>query len=95
VLAILCLAHHFIYTEYPTLNKGEEMPTKVIVDCSTGETSIVELTAEEIADLETARLAAEDQKAAEEAEAAAKAEAKAALLDKLGITAEEAQLLLS
>ena len=30
-----------------------------------------------------------------EANAAAKAEAKAALLDKLGITAEEAQLLLS
>jgi regulator of protease activity HflC (stomatin/prohibitin superfamily) len=91
-------AHHFIYTEYPTLNKGEQMsdtPTKVIVDCSTGETSIVELTAEEIADLETARLAAEDQRKAEEAEAAAKAEAKAALLDKLGITEDEAKLLLS
>jgi hypothetical protein len=88
-------AHHFIYTEYPTLNKGEKMPTKVIVDCSTGETSIVELTAEEIADLETARLAAEDQKAAAEAEAAAKAVAKAALLDKLGITEDEAKLLLS
>jgi len=71
------------------------MPTKVIVDCSTGETNIVELTAEEIADLETARLAAEDQRKAEEAEAAAKAEAKAALLDKLGITADEAKLLLS
>jgi hypothetical protein len=71
------------------------MPTKVIVDCSTGETSIVELTAEEIADLETARLAAENQKAAAEAAAAAKAVAKAALLDRLGITAEEAQLLLS
>jgi hypothetical protein len=83
------------YTEYPTHNKGEKMPTKVIVDCSTGETSIVELTAEEIADLETARLAAENQKAAAEAAAAAKAVAKAALLDRLGITAEEAQLLLS
>jgi regulator of protease activity HflC (stomatin/prohibitin superfamily) len=87
--------HHFIYTEYQTLNKGEEMPTKVIVDCSTGETTVVELTAGEIADLETARLAAEDQRKAEEAEAAAKAEAKAALLDKLGITADEAKLLLS
>lgn len=71
------------------------MPHKVIVDCSTGETTEVELTAEEIADLETARLAAEDQRVAAEAEAEAKAEAKAALLDKLGITAEEAQLLLS
>ena len=94
-MVTLYQVHHFIYTEYPTLNKGEEMPTKVIVDCSTGETSIVELTAEEIADLETARLAAEDQKAAAEAEAAAKAEAKAALLDKLGITEDEAKLLLS
>ena len=91
-------AHHFIYTEYPTLNKGEQMsdtPTKVIVDCSTGITEVVPLTAEEIADLETARVAAEDQRVAAEAEAQAKAEAKAALLDKLGITAEEAQLLLS
>jgi hypothetical protein len=95
IVITLYQAHHFIYTEYPTLNKGEEMPTKVIVDCSTGETSIVELTAQEIADLETARLAAEDQRKAEEAEAAAKAEAKAALLDKLGITEDEAKLLLS
>lgn len=86
---------HFTYTEYQTLNKGEEMPTKVIVNCSTGETTVVELTAEEIADLETARLAAEDQRKAEEAEAAAKAEAKVALLDRLGITADEAKLLLS
>ena len=72
-----------------------DTPTKVIVDCSTGITEVVPLTAEEIADLETARLAAEDQRVAAEAEAAAKAQAKAALLDKLGITAEEAALLLS
>ena len=71
------------------------MPHKVIVDCSTGETTEVELTAEEIKDMEAARLAAENQKAAAEAAAAVKAEAKTALLDKLGITAEEAQLLLS
>ena len=71
-----------------------DTPKKVIVDCSTGITEVVPLTAEEIADLETARVAAEDQRVAAEAEAAAKAEAKAALLDKLGITAEEAQLLL-
>ena len=71
------------------------MPHKVIVDCSTGETTEIELTAEEIKDMEAARLAAENQKAAAEAAAAVKAEAKAALLDKLGITAEEAQLLLS
>ena len=72
-----------------------DTPTKVIVDCSTGITEVVPLTAQEIADMETARVAAEDQRAAAEAEAAAKAQAKAALLDKLGITAEEAALLLS
>ena len=70
------------------------MPTKIIVDCSTGETSIVELTAEEIADLETARLAAEDQRLAAEAEAAAKAEQRQEILDRLGLTAEEAKILL-
>ena len=72
-----------------------DTPTKVIVDCSTGITEVLPLTAEEIADMETARVAAEDQRVAAEAEAQAKAEAKAALLDRLGITAEEAQLLLS
>lgn len=71
-----------------------EILTKVIVDCSTGISEVVPLTAEEIADLEVARKAADDQRKAAEAEAQAKAEAKAALLDKLGITAEEAQLLL-
>jgi hypothetical protein len=88
-------AHHFIYTEYPTHNKGEQMsdtPTKVIVDCSTGITEVLPLTAAEIADLETARVAAEDQRKAAEAEADAKAAAKAsaqAKLAELGLTAEE------
>jgi hypothetical protein len=80
--------------EYPTLNKGENMPHKVIVDCSTGITTEVELTAEEIKEMEAAQKAAEVERKAQEVIAAAKAEAKAALLDKLGITAEEAQLLL-
>jgi hypothetical protein len=71
------------------------MPHKVIVDCSTGETTEVELTAEEIADQEAAQKAAEAERKAQEVIAAAKATAKAALLDKLGITAEEASLLLS
>ena len=69
-----------------------DTPTKVVVDCSTGITEVIPLTAAEIADLETARLAAEDQRAAAEAEAAAKAEAKAsaeAKLAALGLTAEE------
>ena len=71
------------------------MPTKIIVDCSTGETTEVELTTEEIAHQEAAQKAAEAERKAQEVIAAAKATAKAALLDKLGITAEEAQLLLA
>ena len=72
-----------------------DTPTRVVVDCSTGITEVIPLTEAEIADLETARVAAEDQRKAAEAEAAAKAEAKAELLDRLGITADEAKLLLS
>jgi hypothetical protein len=69
--------------------------TKVIVNCETGVTEVLPLTAQEIADLETARVAAEDQRKAEEVEAKAKAAAKAELLDRLGITEDEAKLLLS
>lgn len=68
---------------------------KVIVDCSTGEQTVVPLTAEEIADLEAAAAKAEAERLAAEAEAAQKAVARQALLDKLGITQEEAALLLS
>ena len=68
---------------------------KVIVDCSTGETTVVPLTAEEIADLEAAAAQAEADRKTAEAEAAAKETARQALLKKLGITAEEAALLLS
>ena len=68
------------------------MPTKLIVDCSTGEQTEVELTAEEIAELEAAAAQAEADRVAAEAEAAAKAEAKAsaeAKLAALGLTPEE------
>lgn len=68
------------------------MPTKLIVDCSTGEQTEVELTAEEIAELEAAAAQAEADRLAAEAEAAAKAEAKAAAeakLAALGLTPEE------
>ena len=68
--------------------------TKVIVDCTTGISEVVELTAEEIADLEASRIQAEADRAAAEAEAKIKAAAKKALLAKLGITADEAALLL-
>jgi len=55
-----------------------ETPTKVIVDCSTGEETILPLTADEIAQLETDRAAAE---------------AALAKLAALGLTEEEAAAL--
>ena len=71
------------------------MPTKLIINCETGEQTEVELTAEEIAQREADAAKAEADRVAKEAADAAKAEAKAELLAKLGITAEEAALLLS
>jgi type IV secretory pathway VirB9-like protein len=68
------------------------MPTKLVVDCSTGITSEVELTAEEIAQAQADAAAYAEAKAAEDA---AKAEAEAAKasaqakLAALGLTAEE------
>ena len=62
------------------------------MDCSTGEQTIVPLTAEEIAQRETDAAAYAAQQAIQEAEAAAKAEAKASAESKLaalGLSAEE------
>lgn len=72
-----------------------DTPTKVIVDCSTGITEVVPLTAEEIADMETARVAAEAERVEREAKQAANAILKAEILDRLGISEAEAKLLLS
>lgn len=60
-----------------------ETPTKVVVDCSTGEQSIIPLTAEEIAALEAAAAQAEQDRLAAEAEAAQKAALKQAAQEKL------------
>jgi hypothetical protein len=68
--------------------------TKIIVNCETGEVTEVELTAEEVAQREADRIAYEAQKAEEATNAALHAEQKAGLLARLGITAEEAELLL-
>ena len=68
------------------------MPTKLIVDCSTGVTTEVELTDEEVAQREADAAAFAEIKAAEEAAEAAKAAAKASAESKLaalGLTAEE------
>ena len=69
-----------------------ETLTKIVVDCSTGEQTIVELTAEEIAQREADALAYAEAKAIEDAAAEAQAAAKAsaeAKLAELGLTAEE------
>ena len=71
------------------------MPTKLIINCETGEQTEVELTAEEIAQREKDVKAYEAEKAAKELADSVKAKAKTELLKKLGITAEEAALLLS
>jgi len=60
----------------------------------TGEIKEIELTAEEIKDIQERQELAAIRNAAAEAEAQVKAQAKAALLAKLGITEDEAQLLL-
>jgi hypothetical protein len=70
-------------------------PTKIVIDCSTGIEEIIELTDDEVAEMEAAAATAETEREAAEAQAQANATAKAALLDRLGITADEAKLLLS
>jgi len=60
-----------------------ETLNKIVVDCSTGEQTIVPLTAEEIAQRETDAAAYAAQQAIQEAEAAAKATAKASAEAKL------------
>ena len=69
-----------------------ETLTKVIVNCETGVTEVLPLTAEEIAQREIDIAAAATRQAEQEAEAAATAAAKGAAQQKLlslGLTAEE------
>ncbi len=61
-----------------------------IIDCETGQEVVREMTAAELEQYEIDQAASVARKAKLEAEA----EAKAALLAKLGITADEAKLLL-
>ena len=74
-----------------------ETPTKIVVDCSTGETQIIPLTAEEITEREAMAVAYAAEKAAEaEAKAAAdalKASARAKLIAGTPLTEEEAAVL--
>jgi hypothetical protein len=66
--------------------------TKIVVNCETGETTVVTLTAEEIAQREADAAAFAVEQAARDAAEAAAAEAKAsaqAKLSALGLTDEE------
>lgn len=66
---------------------------KTIYDCATGETSTVELTPEEIAQIEADAAEAEARRAAQEAEEAAKQAARESAIAKLaalGLSEEEA-----
>jgi len=70
------------------------MTTAIEINCETGEVIERPLTADEIAANEAAQAQAKADRLAAEAEAATKAEAKSALLAKLGISEDEAKLLL-
>jgi len=74
-----------------------EVLTKVVVDCSTGETQVLPLTPEEIAQREADAASFAEQEAERQAQAdalaALKASAKAKLVAGTPLTAEEADTL--
>jgi hypothetical protein len=76
-------------------NTMSEVATAIEVNCATGEVTERPLTAAELAQREADAQAAATAKAEEDAKAAQDAVAKDALLTKLGITADEAKLLLA
>ena len=69
--------------------------TKKIVDVTTGEETFEPYTAQEIAEVEAVQAQAAIDKTKRDAAQAIKDADKAALLAKLGITADEAKLLLA
>jgi len=70
-------------------------PTKLVINCTTGVQEEIELTQDELNELEANKAKAEADRRTKEAEDEARAFAKAKLLDRLGISQEEAKLLLS
>jgi len=73
------------------------MPTKLIINCETGVTEEVELTADEIAQAEADAQAFAAEQAARQAELDAKEAARQSALAKLaalGLTAEEAEAII-
>ena len=69
-----------------------EIPTKIVINCSTGVREVLELTKVEIDEREAMAIQSEADRVTDEEAAEAKAEAKAsgvAKLAELGLTAEE------
>lgn len=69
-------------------------PTRIEINCTTGVETIIELTDEETAELNAQAAKAEADRKAAEAEATAKLALKQAVIEKLGLTDEEAAALL-
>jgi hypothetical protein len=61
----------------------QEIPTKLVINCETGEREIIPLTAEEIAERELMQLQAIAEQEQREADQAAKELAKASAISKL------------
>jgi hypothetical protein len=75
----------------------QEIPTRLVIDCTTGERQIIPLTPEEIAEREAMAAQALADQAEREAAEQAKAEAKASGIAKLlalGLTEAEATALI-
>ena len=70
-------------------------PTKIIINCETGEESIIELTDAEVAELAYQAELAAEKKAEEEAAKAALEAKKQEVLAKLGLTSDEVAALLA
>lgn len=74
-----------------------DRPTKLVVNCETKQQEVIELSDDEIAQLEADRLAVQAQREADELAAAEKAAAKQSAMDKLtalGLTADEVSALI-
>ena len=68
--------------------------TKLVVDCSTNEAKEIELTKVEIAEINKAAIASKTRLDNQAAEAEKQATARQAIADRLGLTADELQVLL-
>jgi hypothetical protein len=76
----------------------QEIPTRLVINCETGEREIIPLTPEEIAEREAMVAQALADRAAREAEETAKAQAKVSGIAKLlalGLTEAEANALVN